>query len=154
MTIVGSILVLLQPESGIFRPLYLMKTMKKLILLTISLIAAISCSENAMHFIGGDISLDKEAHDIMVNSDLSITQLSATSYIGDIKEGHKAGFTDGSETITCNGQWFTLTVKKGSAKNLNVRLTANDTGKERRLEITAKHLCFEPANITIIQKAD
>ena len=131
-----------------------MNTMKRLILLTISLIGAISCSENAMHFIGGDISLDKGAQEVTVNSDLSITQFAVTSYVGDIKEGHKVGFTNGEEAIICNGQWFTLAVEKNSAKNLNVSLTANDTGKERRLEITAKHLCFEPADITIIQKAD
>ncbi len=154
MTIVGSILVLLQPESGIFRSHYLMKAMKKLIILTITLIAAISCSEKALHFIGGDVTLDKGAQEIIVNTDVSITQLMVTSFIGDERDTHKVGLSNAGETIICEGEWFTLTVDKDSAKNLNVSLTANDTEKERRLEITAKHLCFEPASISIIQKAD
>lgn len=111
------------------------------------------CSkESSINFLDSDKVIDNQAHTLVLNTDISITNVFIKSYIGDESTNISNELTDGGSRLVCQGEWFTAVVNTSAAKKLNLSISANDTGKERRLEITVKHRCFQPSTIEVVQK--
>lgn len=131
--------------------------MRRFTILLISIIVAIGCSkESSINFLTGDMTLDRSEHSLVLKTDISITNVFVRSYESgsSISTNISNELTNEGSTLECKGSWFNASVQKSAPKSVHLKVTANDTGKERRLEITVKHLCFQPSTIEIIQKAD
>lgn len=102
------------------------------------------------------MTLDSSEQSLVLKTDISITNVFVRSYESgsSISTNISNELTNEGSTLECKGSWFNASVQKSAPKSVHLKVTANDTGKERRLEITVKHLCFQPSTIVIIQKAD
>lgn len=128
--------------------------MKKLTILLIAIIA-IGCSkESSINFLNQDMIIDSGAQTVLMHTDISITNVFVRSFTGDDVTNISNELSDEGHTLKCKGRWFTATVALSSPKSVSLSVDANDTGMERWLEITVKHLCFQPSTIEITQKAE
>ena len=131
--------------------------MRRFTILLISIIVAIGCSkESSINFLTGNMTLDSIEQSLVLKTDISITNVFVRSYESgsSISTNISNELTNEGNTLECKGSWFNASVQKSAPKSVHLKVTANDTGKERRLEITVKHLCFQPSTIVIIQKAE
>lgn len=120
-----------------------------------SVVFVVGCSkEPSINFLDKDLVVDCGTQNLVLRTDISVTNVFVRSYEGDVSTNVSNELTNEGRTLECKGGWFNASVEKAAAKSVQLKLTANDTGKERRLEITVKHLCFQPSTIEIIQKAE
>lgn len=129
--------------------------MRRFTILLISIIVAIGCSkESSINFLTGDMTLDSSEQSLVLKTDISITNVFVRSYEKDKTTSFSNMLTNEGRTLECKGEWFTVSVDKSAASKVILKTGSNETGDERRLEITVKHLCFQPSTVNIVQKAD
>lgn len=121
----------------------------------ISVFMVVCCSkEPSINFLCDDMVLDSRGHEMILKTDISVTNIFASSHEDGNTTNISNLLTNEGKTLECKGKWFTASVDKSAGKSVMLQIAANDTGKERRLEITVKHLCFQPSTVIIVQKAD
>ncbi len=128
--------------------------MKRTIIFCLAIILFAACNkESAINFLTADLVIDAGARTMTLPTDLTITNIFVKSWTEKGMKSIGNVISNDGMTFSCDGDWFLATVNRNDAKHATLSLSANDTGYDRRLEITVKHYCFVPATIEIIQKA-
>ncbi len=102
-------------------------------------IAAITgCSKSGADTENHGLSIDSSAHTITLNIDNPVE----TFWITDSETSHttEGVLNEETQTITCEGDWYTVTVDLESPKEIILAVDENSSQKKRALTISAYHI--------------
>lgn len=119
-------------------------------MLTASLAVMTGCQKNGTDVENGDFSIDGSEHTITFTIDTPVETFWITD--SQTSETIEGTVNDETQTITCEGAWYSAEAKLGSSKEIILKVDENTSQEDREIRIHAYYMGHS-GSMVIIQKA-
>lgn len=116
-----------------------LNNMKRVILILItSALALTGCMKGSSNLEKADFAIDAAAHSITFTLDFPVETFWVNENGTD--NAYEGSLDEEGKTLTCDGGWYTSSVKLESPKEIILNVDENTTGEDRQLIISAYHM--------------